>query len=53
MDIIGDLTLRGITNSITIDVKHVGEGDDRWGGYRAEFYSTTSLGLKTLEFQVN
>ncbi len=32
--ITGDLTLRGVTKIITIDGRHVGHGDDPWGGYR-------------------
>ncbi len=32
--ITGDLTLHGITHSITIDAKHIGHGADPWGGYR-------------------
>ena len=39
----GDLTLHGVTKSITLDVKAVGEGDDPWGGYRAGFMGTTTL----------
>lgn len=45
MDIVGDLTLRGVTKNITINAERVGEGDDRWGGYRAGFYGKTSLAL--------
>ncbi|MCY4325597.1 MAG: YceI family protein [Betaproteobacteria bacterium] len=42
----GDLTLRGVTKSIEIDVSMVGEGDDPWGGYRAGFEGSTVLTLK-------
>ena len=31
----GDLTLRGVTKSITTEFEYVGEGKDPWGGYRA------------------
>lgn len=41
----GQLTLRGVTKDIVIDVKKVGEGKDPWGGYRAGFAGTTSLTL--------
>lgn len=41
----GDLTLHDVTRNITIDVKHVGNGPDPWGGYRRGFECTTSLGL--------
>jgi len=35
--LVGDLTLHGVTRSITIDAKKVGEGQDPWGGYRVGF----------------
>lgn len=41
----GDLTLHGVTKPVVIDVEHIGEGDDPWGGYRAGFYGTTTLKL--------
>ena len=39
----GDLTIHGITNVVTIDVKQVGEGPDPWGGYRSGFEGTIML----------
>jgi polyisoprenoid-binding protein YceI len=42
----GDFTLKGVTRPITIDVNHVGEGPDPWGGYRRGFEGTTKLRLK-------
>ncbi|WP_456404581.1 YceI family protein [Thiolapillus sp.] len=41
----GDLTLRGITKEITIDVSDVGNGPDPWGGYRRGFEGKTVLHL--------
>jgi polyisoprenoid-binding protein YceI len=41
----GDLTLRGVTRSIDIEVAHVGAGTDPWGGYRRGFTGTTKLVL--------
>ena len=41
----GDLTLHGVTRSITIDVKHIGHGPDPWGGYRRGFEGATTLKL--------
>jgi polyisoprenoid-binding protein YceI len=41
----GDLTLRGVTKPIVIDVTRVGEGKDPWGGYRAGFSGETQLVL--------
>lgn len=42
----GNLTLRGVTKPITIDVMHVGAGNDPWGGYRRGFSGSTKLTLK-------
>ncbi|WP_444996380.1 YceI family protein [Aliikangiella sp. IMCC44359] len=44
--ITGDLTLHGVTKSITIDAEKIGEGKDPWGGYRVGFSGTTVLTLK-------
>lgn len=46
LKISGDLTLRGVTREIVIDARHVGEGEDPWGGYRAGFTGTTTLELE-------
>lgn len=47
----GDLTLHGVTKTITIDVSKVGEGEDPWGGYRAGFSGTTEIKMK--DFGIN
>jgi len=41
----GKLTLHGVTNPVTIDVQHIGQGDDPWGGYRRGFEGTTRIAL--------
>lgn len=41
----GNLTLRGVTKPITIDVTHGAAGKDPWGGYRRGFEGTTLLTL--------
>ena len=45
-DVVGDLTLNGVTKSITIEVDKVGEGKDPWGGYRVGFEGETEIALK-------
>jgi len=47
----GDLTLHGVTKAVTIDLKHVGHGNDPWGGYRRGFEGSTMLTLK--DFGIN
>lgn len=41
----GDLTLRGVTKPIVIDVTQIGAGEDPWGGFRRGFEGTTRLAL--------
>ncbi|MCY4045625.1 MAG: YceI family protein [Cellvibrionales bacterium] len=41
----GEFTLHGITKTIKIDVKKIGEGADPWGGYRVGFEGTTRIKL--------
>lgn len=39
----GELTLHGVTQPVTIDVKKVGEGQSPWDDYRAGFIGTTTI----------
>ena len=39
----GNLTMHGVTKAIEIDVRHIGEGKDPWGGYRSGFVGSVSL----------
>lgn len=41
--LMGDLTIKGVTKAVTIDVMHIGEGKDPWGGYRSGFHGTTMV----------
>jgi polyisoprenoid-binding protein YceI len=52
-DIVGDLTLNGVTKSITIEVEKVGEGKDPWGGYRAGFSGETTISLKDFNVKMD
>lgn len=49
----GDLTLRGITKPIVIDVTQIGAGKDPWGGYRRGFEGTTRLTLADFGIQMD
>ncbi len=52
MQIMGDLTLHGVTKPITIDAQFIGEGDDPWGNYRAGFMGTTRIELADFNIAV-
>jgi polyisoprenoid-binding protein YceI len=45
-ELVGDLTLHGVTKPVTIAVEHTGHGKDPWGGYRRGFSGTTKFALK-------
>jgi len=49
--IVGDLTLHGVTKSVTIDALHIAGGNDPWGGHREGFEGTTTIALK--DFGIN
>lgn len=41
----GELTLRGVTRPLQIQVRKVGSGTDPWGGYRMGFEGTAQITL--------
>lgn len=45
-EIIGTLTLHGVSKEIVIDAERVGGGTDPWGGFRQGFTGTTQFTLK-------
>ncbi|GLW64450.1 hypothetical protein Arub01_26940 [Actinomadura rubrobrunea] len=50
----GELTIRGITRPVTLEVEFHGVGEDPWGGIRAGFSATTTINRKDwgIEFNV-
>ena len=52
-DVVGDLTLRGVTREVTLDVKMLGQGKDPWGGYRMGFEAGTELRLEDFGIPMN
>jgi polyisoprenoid-binding protein YceI len=52
-ELIGDLTLNGVTKSVTIAVDKVGEGKDPWGGYRAGFSGATEITMKDFNIKMD
>lgn len=49
----GELTLHGVTRPVTLDVQHIGHGDDPWGGYRRGFEATTKIALADYGIKYN
>ena len=41
--VVGDLTIRGVTRSVLLDVERNGEGKDPWGNRRVGLAATTTL----------
>ena len=44
--VVGDLTIRGVTREVVLDVEYGGEGKDPWGNTRVGFTATASLNRK-------
>ncbi len=42
----GDLTIKGVTKPVTVDVEYFGTDTDPWGGTRAGFEGTTQISRK-------
>ncbi len=49
----GDLTIRGVTKPVVLDITYQGAAKDPWGGERAAFVATTKLGRKDFGLAYN
>ena len=49
----GELTIRGVTRPITLEVEFNGVGEDPWGGTRAGFTATGSISRKDFGIDFN
>lgn len=49
----GELTLKGVTKPIKIDVERIGNGPDPWGGYRRGFEGRTEFAIKDFGIDYN
>lgn len=50
-DVTGDFTFMGVTRPMTIEVVHLGAGDDPWGGFRRGFEGTARFNTKDFGMQ--
>ncbi len=49
----GELTLKGVTRPIRIEVDRIGNGPDPWGGYRRGFEGSTRFALSDFGIDYN
>jgi polyisoprenoid-binding protein YceI len=49
----GDLTIKGVTRPVDLDVEFLGVGPDPWGGTRAGFEATTKINRKDFGLTYN
>ncbi|UPK76377.1 YceI family protein [Nocardioidaceae bacterium SCSIO 66511] len=50
---LGDLTIRGVTKPVELDVEVLGEGPDPWGGTRIGLEATTEISRKEFGIDFN
>ena len=46
IDVVGDLTIKGITREVILHVEQLGQAKDPWGNLRAAFSAKTSIDRK-------
>lgn len=51
--LVGDLTIRGVTREVLLDVEYGGQGKDPWGNVRAGFTAKTHIDRKDFGLQWN
>ena len=49
----GDLTIKGVTRPVTLDVVYLGQDSDPWGGTRIGFEGTTEISRKDFGIDFN
>ena len=49
----GELTIKGVTRPVELDVEFLGVGGDPWGGTRAGFEATTEINRKDFGIDFN
>ncbi|MET0998312.1 MAG: YceI family protein, partial [Marmoricola sp.] len=49
----GELTIKGVTRQIELDVEFLGAGQDPWGGSRLGFEATTEISRKDFGIDFN
>ncbi|MFF5261859.1 YceI family protein [Actinomadura viridis] len=49
----GELTIKGVTRPVTLEVEYNGVGEDPWGGTRAGFSASTSINRKDWGIEFN
>ncbi len=50
---VGDLTIKGVTRSVELDVEFLGAGQDPWGGSRLGFEASTEISRKDFGVDFN
>jgi polyisoprenoid-binding protein YceI len=53
IDVVGDLTLKGVTREVVLRVEQHGQTKDPWGNVRAAFTATTSIDRKDFGLTYN